>query len=145
MGVEDAPISFFQKMDCTIFGAVKYLFHLVTVVFRDHTTWFIRFMRTVVKMATWPCTVVSSFGWWFTSSACSDDYYNWLWSILSLFHQVLFAGTMLGSLIPRVDSIILTYQKTTSIMPFWFSLSYTRGVCACFYLFSRRKKWTNDQ
>ena len=38
-----------QKMDCTILRPVRYLFHLVTVVFCGHTSWFIQFMRTVVK------------------------------------------------------------------------------------------------
>ena len=110
------------------FEAVKYLFHLVTVVFLVTLPGFIQFMRTVVKKGYFPIlfaalAVFIGFDQFFT-----------------LFHQVLFAGDTTWLFDPRVDSIILALPEDYFMHAFLIFFVLYEGICASFYLLSRRTK-----
>ena len=58
----------------------------------------------------------------------------------TLFHQVLFAGDNTWLFDPRVDSIILALPEEYFMHAFLIFFVLYEGMCASFYLFSRRKK-----
>ena len=140
MGVEDASIPLFKKW-LAPFEAVKYLFHLVTVVFLVTLPGFIQFMRTVVKKG-YLALYRSLFFWMMVLPVVLaviavmigfDQFFT-------LFHQVLFAGDNTWLFDPRVDSIILALPEDYFMHAFLIFFVLYEGMCASFYLFSRRKK-----
>ena len=123
------------------FEAVKYLFHLVTVVFVVTLPGFIQFMRTVVKKGY--LTLYRSLFFWMmvlpvviavVAVMIGFDQF------FTLFHQVLFAGDNTWLFDPRVDSIILALPEDYFMHAFLIFFVLYEGICASFYLFSRRKK-----
>lgn len=140
MGVEDASIPS-SKNGLHHFEAVKYLFHLVTVVFVVTLPGFIQFMRTVVKKG-YLALYRSLFFWMMVLPVVIavvavmigfDQFFT-------LFHQVLFAGDNTWLFDPRVDSIILALPEDYFMHAFLIFFVLYEGMCASFYLFSRRKK-----
>ena len=115
------------------FEAVKYLFHLVTVVFVVTLPGFIQFMRTVVKKG-YLTLYRSLFFWMMVAVMIGFDQF------FTLFHQVLFAGDNTWLFDPRVDSIILALPEDYFMHAFLIFFVLYEGMCASFYLFSRRKK-----
>ena len=115
------------------FEAVKYLFHLLPG--------FIQFMRTVVKKGY--LTLYRSLFFWMMVLPVViaviavmigfDQFFT-------LFHQVLFAGDNTWLFDPRVDSIILALPEDYFMHAFLIFFVLYEGMCASFYLFSRRKK-----
>ena len=100
------------------FEAVKYLFHLVTVVFLVTLPGFIQFLRTVVKKG-YLALYRSLFFWMLVLPVVLavmaviigfDQFFTFIRSYL--------LGTILGSLIRAWIRLFLHYQKTTLCMPF---------------------------
>ena len=101
------------------FEAVKYLFHLVTVVFLVTLPGFIQFMRTVVKNG-YLALYRSLFFWMMVLPvvlAVMTVIIGFVNSLLSFIKSYLL-GTILGSLIRAWIRLFLHYQKTTLCMPF---------------------------
>ena len=123
------------------FEAVKYLFHLVTVVFLVTLPGFIQFLRTVVKKG-YLALYRGLFFWMmllpvlFAVMAIIIGFDQFF----TLFHQVLFAGDNTWLFGPRMDSIILALPEDYFMHAFLIFFVLYEGVCASFYLFSRRKK-----
>ena len=123
------------------FEAVKYLFHLVTVVFLVTLPGFIQFLRTVVKKG-YLVLYRGLFFWMmllpvlFAVMAVIIGFDQFF----SLFHQVLFAGDNTWLFDPRVDSIILALPEDYFMHAFLIFFVLYEGICVSFYLLSRRTK-----
>ena len=117
--------------------AVKYLFHLVTVVFLVTLPGFIHFMRTAAsKKATWPCTEVSSL-WMMVSPVVLAvmTFIIGFDQFFTLFHQVLFAGDNTWLFDPRVDSIILALPEDYFMHAFLIFFVLYEGMLRVFIYF----------
>lgn len=123
------------------FEAVKYLFHLVTVVFLVTLPGFIQFLRTVVKKG-YLALYRGLFFWMmllpvlFAVMAVIIGFDQFF----TLFHQVLFAGDNTWLFDPRVDSIILALPEDYFMHAFLIFFVLYEGICVSFYLLSRRTK-----
>ena len=123
------------------FEAVKYLFHLVTVVFLVTLPGFIQFLRTVVKKG-YHALYRGLFFWMmllpvlFAVMAVIIGFDQ----VFTLFHQVLFAGDNTWLFDPRVDSIILALPEDYFMHAFLIFFVLYEGICVSFYLLSRRTK-----
>lgn len=123
------------------FEAVKYLFHLVTVVFLVTLPGFIQFLRTVVKK-DYLALYRGLFFWMmvlpvlFAVMAVIIGFDQFF----TLFHQVLFAGDNTWLFDPRVDSIILALPEDYFMHAFLIFFVLYEGICMSFYLLSRRTK-----
>ena len=123
------------------FEAVKYLFHLVTVVFLVTLPGFIQFLRTVVKKGH--LALYRGLFFWmmllpvlFAVMAVIIGFDQFF----TLFHQVLFAGDNTWLFDPRVDSIILALPEDYFMHAFLIFFVLYEGICVSFYLLSRRTK-----
>ena len=123
------------------FEAVKYLFHLVTVVFLVTLPGFIQFLLTVVKKG-YLALYRGLFFWMmllpvlFAVMAVIIGFDQFF----TLFHQVLFAGDNTWLFDPRVDSIILALPEDYFMHAFLIFFVLYEGICVSFYLLSRRTK-----
>ena len=123
------------------FEAVKYLFHLVTVVFLVTLPGFIQFLQTVVKKG-YLALYRGLFFWMmvlpvlFAVMAIIIGFDQFF----TLFHQVLFAGDNTWLFDPRVDSIILALPEDYFMHAFLIFFVLYEGICVSFYLLSRRTK-----
>lgn len=123
------------------FEAVKYLFHLVTVVFLVTLPGFIQFLLTVVKKG-YLALYRGLFFWMmllpvlFAVMAVIIGFDQFF----TLFHQVLFAGDNTWLFDPRVDSIILALPEDYFMHAFLIFFVLYEGICVSFYLLSRRIK-----
>ena len=123
------------------FEAVKYLFHLVTVVFLVTLPGFIQFLRTVVKKG-YLALYRGLFFWMmvlpvlFAVMAVIIGFDQFF----TLFHQVLIAGDNTWLFDPRVDSIILALPEDYFMHAFLIFFVLYEGICVSFYLLSRRTK-----
>lgn len=123
------------------FEAVKYLFHLVTLVFLVTLPGFIQFMRTVVKKGY--LNVYRNLFFWmmvFPILFATLAVFIGFDQFFTLFHQVLFAGDTTWLFDPRVDSIILALPEDYFMHAFLIFFVLYEGICASFYLLSRRTK-----
>lgn len=123
------------------FEAVKYLFHLVTVVFLVTLPGFIQFLRNVVKKGY--LSLYRGLFFWmmvlpvlFAVMAVIIGFDQFF----TLFHQVLFAGDNTWLFDPRVDSIILALPEDYFMHAFLIFFVLYEGICMSFYLLSRRTK-----
>ncbi len=133
MGVVPIPSS---KNGLHHFEAVKYLFHLVTVVSWSFS-WFYQFMRTVVKrlpgLVPWSLLWMMVYQWIAVVAV-------WLafWSFFTLFHQVL-TGIILGSLM-RVVRLFFTLPGLCHAVLFVLYREYAR-----IFIYFLGEKWTIQQ
>ena len=126
------------------FEAVKYLFHLATVVLVVTLPGFLQFMRTVVKKGY--LTLYRSLFFWMLVLPVVlavmavmigfDQFFT-------PFHQVFFAGDNTWLFDPRVDSIIIALPEVYFTHVFLILFSLYEGMSASFSLFSSRRKSTN--
>ncbi len=114
------------QVACTILRPSKYLFHLVTVVF---LVLYLVLSSLCVQSSNGYLALYRSLFFWMmlTSSACSDDCYNWkLINSLRSFIRSYLLGTIL--VFDPCDSIILALPEDCYAR-LLFSLSYTESPC----------------
>ena len=123
------------------FQAVKYLFHLTQALFLVLLPVAIRFIRTVMRKG-YAGLYRRLFGWLVLLPVFIGGVTLFIGfdQFFTLFHQVLFAGDNTWLFDPRVDSIILALPEDYFMHAFLIFFVLYEGMCASFYLFSRRKK-----